>query len=79
MMSVSLETMLVARDNYALWELKRLDVEMHTSAKHSNLLGQFVSYKENEVLWLRLQATGHTVHKPRVVFLPLALPKEYDF
>ncbi len=27
--------------------------ERLTSAKQSNLLGQFVSYEENEVLWIR--------------------------
>ena len=28
---------------------------MLTSDKHSNLLGQFLGYKENEVLWIRTQ------------------------
>ena len=28
-------------------------LEMLTSDKHSNLLGQFLSYEENEVLWIR--------------------------
>jgi len=28
-------------------------MERLTSAKHYNLLGQFVRYEENEVLWIR--------------------------
>ncbi len=28
-------------------------LEGFTSAKHSNLLGQLLSYEENEVLWIR--------------------------
>ncbi len=28
-------------------------LERFTSAKHSNLFGQFISYEENEVLWIR--------------------------
>jgi len=28
-------------------------LETLTSDKHSNLLGQFLSYEENEVLWIR--------------------------
>ncbi len=29
------------------------ELERLTSDKHSNLLGQFLSYNENEVLWIR--------------------------
>ncbi len=30
-------------------------LEMLTSDKHSNLLGQFLCYQENEALWIRTQ------------------------
>ncbi len=33
---------------------------MRTSDKHSNLLGQFLSYEENEVLWIRTQISFKT-------------------
>ena len=35
-------------------------LERLTSDKHSNLLGQFLSYEENEVLWIRTLAIGLT-------------------
>jgi len=31
-------------------------MEMITNDKHSNLLGKFPSYEENEVSWIRTQA-----------------------
>jgi hypothetical protein len=32
-------------------------LERVTSAKHSNVLGQFIGYEENEVLWIRTLVT----------------------